>query len=112
MSAINIRVTLTPFINNKTKNMKPELNKWYYKETVYSEDSNRKSLYYFIKDKPEDYTLSCYYISKIVYSDGTSSMLIDDDYNAYGVVLEDLTPCENPEEIYNEFVNSYKKFFE
>ena len=91
--------------------MKPELNKWYYEEEYYSDVSNRKRLYYFTEDNPEDYILSCYYISKIVYSDGTSSMLIDDDYNAYGVVLEDLTPCENPEGLYNELINSYKKLF-
>lgn len=91
--------------------MKPELNKWYYEEEYYSDVSNRKCLYYFTEDKPEDYTLSCYYISKIIYSDGTSSMFINDDYNAYGVVLEDLTLCDNPEEIYNGFVNDYQKLF-
>lgn len=91
--------------------MKLELNKWYYKEEVYSENSNRRSLYYFIENKPEDYTLSCHYISKIVYSDNTSCMIIDDDYNAYGTDLEDLVPCDNPEEIYRELIGDYDKFF-
>jgi hypothetical protein len=88
-----------------------KLHTWYYKEEYYSDVSNRKSLYYFTEDKPEDYILSCYYISKIVYSDGTSSMLINDDHNAYGVDLEDLTLCDNPEELYNKFVNDYQKLF-
>lgn len=91
--------------------MKPALNTWYYKETVYSEDSKRRTLYYFTVSKPKDYLFSCYYISKMIYPDGTSSMFIYDDYNAYGITSEGLIPCDNPEEIYKELIGDYNKFF-
>lgn len=91
--------------------MKPELNKWYYEEEYYSDVSNRKCLYYFTEDNPEDYIFLCKYITKIVYDDGTSSTSIHENFNAIDRDFSGLVPCDNPEEIYNKFVNSYHKLF-
>lgn len=88
-----------------------KLHTWYFKEEFYSDKSNRKFLYYFFEDNPEDFSLSCYYITKITYDDETSTLRVEDDHNAYNDNLETLVPCDNPEEIYNEFVNSYQKLF-
>lgn len=92
--------------------MKPELHKWYYEEDVFVSNKNhRRTLYYFTVDKPEEYILSGYCISKMSYPDGTSFTCIEDNRNAYGVWLGDLIPCDNPEEIYKELIGDYDKFF-
>lgn len=95
--------------------MNPELNKWYYLEEIFPNSKIHTAIrmYYFTKDMSEDYILLCHYICKNYYTNGTTSLVINDAYNAYGTDFEDLAPCANPKKIYEKLIFDYKKeYFE
>jgi hypothetical protein len=85
--------------------MKLELNKWYYK--FYEGNYTRKILIYLNKYNSDDDSYVGRRICKVKYADSTTITTIDDDYHLWSYELENVEPCDNPMDIFEEIVNRY-----
>jgi hypothetical protein len=81
-----------------------KLNKWYYKAY---DDCNRRALIYLNEYYSANDSYRGYRICKVRYADGTTSTTIDDDYAFCDYDLENIEPCNNPMDIFEEMVNRH-----